>query len=314
MQTQCAISRRTTIPAFEPRLLRDTFTRCASKSSVYACLLSASAVGEVVAAAVPVAGEPPSSGILEEIVVTGTRLPTHAIESIAPVTVLTRRDIERGGADSIGKALQTLPAVTGSPLNTNVNGDDPLRLIGSHRHGDGSVRAGLRSATLVLLNGRRLPNGGVGADTSVDLNSLPASWVERVEVLSGGASAIYGGDAVGGVINIITRPNRQGLELAASRTITEQGDGEIVTGQAAIGFDALGGTWSVGLDYAKQDGVTLDRRDYSATPVWCRRRSMALRACSYTSAVCLTRRSRSKWTAERSRRSTVCAIRRNSPR
>jgi iron complex outermembrane receptor protein len=121
--------------------------------------------------------------------------------------------------------------------------------------------------TVVLLNGRRLPNSGLGADASVDLNTLPLSFIERVEVLASGASAAVGADAVGGVVNIVTRRSNRGLELSGTRTITERGDGEIVTGQAAIGFELLGGTWSLGVDYVEQDGVTMDRRSYSALPL-----------------------------------------------
>jgi outer membrane receptor protein involved in Fe transport len=121
--------------------------------------------------------------------------------------------------------------------------------------------------TVVLLNGRRLPNSGLGADASVDLNTLPVSFVERVEVLASGASAAFGADAVGGVVNIVTRQTNRGVELGGTRTITERGDGEIVTGQAAIGFDLLGGTWSLGVNYVEQDGVTMDRRSYSAVPL-----------------------------------------------
>ena len=68
-------------------------------------------------------------------------------------------------------------------------------------------------------------------------------------------------------MNIVTRRANRGLELSGTRTITERGDGEIVTGQAAIGFDLLGGAWSLGVDYVEQDGVTMDRRSYSALPL-----------------------------------------------
>jgi outer membrane receptor protein involved in Fe transport len=68
-------------------------------------------------------------------------------------------------------------------------------------------------------------------------------------------------------INIITRRANDGLELAGSRSITAHGDGEIITGQAAVGFGVINGDWSVGLDYVRQDGVTLDRRGYSARPM-----------------------------------------------
>jgi outer membrane receptor protein involved in Fe transport len=180
---------------------------------------------------------------------------------------LSRLDIQRGGANSIGDVLQALPMNAGSPLNTNVNtgGTEPF-LEGNQ--GDGSTRIALRGhSTLVLLNGRRFPNGGLGADASVDLNTVPIAFIDRVEVLASGASAVYGADAVGGVVNIVTRREANGLELGGSRTITGDGDGEIVTGQVGIGFDLLDGAWNLGIDYVKQDGVTLDRRSYSAVPL-----------------------------------------------
>jgi iron complex outermembrane receptor protein len=197
---------------------------------------------------------------LDEVIVTGTRLTVAQSDSTAPVTVLDRRDVERNGADSVGKIVRVLPMNTGSPIGTNVNNG-----------GDGSARVDLRGLgsqrTLVLLNGRRFPNGGVGGDASVDLNSLPVSWIDRIEVLASGASAVYGADAVGGVVNVITRNDPQGAEFSGEWTITERGDGEIVRGHASAGFDLFEGAWSIGVDYTKQDGVKLDRRSYSATPL-----------------------------------------------
>ena len=206
---------------------------------------------------------------LEEVIVAGTRWWLDPTQAVAPVTVLDRRDIERGGESSIGDVLQSLPMTTGSPLNANVNvGQGAVEPRTRGTAGDGSVRIFLHDLpTLVLLNGRRLPGSGLGADASVDLNTLPISFIERVDVLASGASAAFGADAVGGVVNIVTQRNNRGLELSGTRTITERGDGEIVTGQAAVGFDLLGGTWSLGLDYVEQDGVTMDRRSYSATPL-----------------------------------------------
>jgi iron complex outermembrane recepter protein len=205
---------------------------------------------------------------LEEVIVDGLRWWLDPTQAVAPVTVLNRSDIERGGKDSLGKILQSLPMTSGSPLNTNVNAAGSEPRGSGVAAGDGSVRVLLHDLpTVVLLNGRRLPNSGLGADASVDLNTMPISFIERVEVLAGGASAAYGADAVGGVINIVTRQNNPGLELSGTRTITEHGDGEIVTGQAAIGFDLIGGMWSLGLDYVEQDGVTMERRSYSANPL-----------------------------------------------
>ncbi len=235
------------------------------------CALPSGCADQRLGAAALVAERPPGppwpNDPLEEVIVTGPRWWLDPTQAVAPVTVLGRRDIERGGERSIGDVLQALPMTTGSPLNTNANAPGDPRADGN-AVGDGSVRVFLHDLpTAVLLNGRRLPNSGLGADASVDFNTLPMSFIERVEVLASGASAAVGADAVGGVVNIVTRPASRGLELSGTRTITERGDGEIVTGQAAIGFDLLGGTWSLGVDYAEQDGVTMDRRSYSARPL-----------------------------------------------
>ena len=264
MRTSRLIASRAHLNARAEQQLR-AFRGAASPWICLSAVLSASALADQA----PHPRTVPVDRTLEEIVVTGTRLRISSIDATLPVTVLSRRDIERGGADSIGKILQTLPAITGSQLNTNVNaggGMEPSPSGGGS--GDGSVRASLRGGSLVLLNGRRFPNGGIGADTAVDLNTIPVSLIERVEVLTGGASAAYGSDAVGGVINIVTRRAGRGVELTGSRTIAAQGDGEIVTAQAAIGLAPYGGAWSIGVDYAKQEGVTLDRRDYSAVPLF----------------------------------------------
>jgi outer membrane receptor protein involved in Fe transport len=208
---------------------------------------------------------PPDS--LEEVIVSSLRWRLGSTQALASAIVLDRRDLERGGKDSLGKVLQSLPMSIGSPLNANVNagGAEPL---GRGAAGDGSFRVFLHDLpTVVLLNGRRMPNSGIGADASVDFNTLPVTFIDRVEVLANGAPASFGSDSVGGVVNIVTRPNFAGLELNGSRTIAERGDGELVTGQAAIGFGLLGGTWGLGLDYVEQTGVTMDRRRHSAYPL-----------------------------------------------
>ena len=196
---------------------------------------------------------------LDEIIVTGSRLQTDSTDTVAPVTVLTRSDLERAGAASLGGILQALPMDTGSSINTNVDA-----AVGATRidlRGLGAER------TLVLLNGRRLPNGGIGGDDSVDIDSLPVALIERVEVLASGASAVYGSDAVGGVVNVITKQVERGSDVAASWQVTGEGDGQTASANAATGFGVLGGTWSVGLNYVRQDGVAAAQRDYSAEPL-----------------------------------------------
>ncbi|HKU16422.1 MAG TPA: TonB-dependent receptor [Steroidobacteraceae bacterium] len=197
---------------------------------------------------------------LHTVVVTGSRIRASQADSTGPVVVVSREQLTRGGNDSLGKVLQTLPFNTGAPANTNVNGG-----------GDGSVRIDLRGLepqrTLVLLNGRRLPNGGIGADSSVDIDSLPLSMVERVEVLTTGASAVYGADAIGGVVNVITRSDLTGVELGAQRSGTEHGDGAITRVQALVGDDTGRSSWMLGADYVEQNGVSASAREHSAIPL-----------------------------------------------
>ncbi len=199
------------------------------------------------------------SELLDEVIVTGTRLPVILSKTDLPVIVLARVDIERGGKDSLAKILQSLPMNTGAQINTNTEA------------GLGAARVNLRGLgperTLVLVNGRRFPNGGLGADASVDLNMIPLSMIERVEVLPYGASTVYGSGAVGGVVNVITRQAASGLAIGGSSSMTDHGDGLIVTADASAGFSLLGGAWSFGVDYTRQDGVAVDSRSYSARPL-----------------------------------------------
>ena len=200
------------------------------------------------------------SDTLQTVVVTGSRIRADPGETTGPVTVLTKEQLTRGGNDSLGKVLQTLPYNTGSPDSTNVNA-----------LGDGSTRIDLRGLepqrTVTLLNGRRLPNGGIGADSSVDIDSLPLSMIERVEVLTTGASAVYGADAIGGVVNVITRADFKGVEIGVQRSETERGDGAITRAQALVGGGIGQGRWMVGADYVNQKGVSQAAREYSAIPL-----------------------------------------------
>src|SRR4029453_1370866 len=107
------------------------------------------------------------------------------------------------------------------------------------------------------------PNGGIGADASVDIDSLPLSMVDRVEVVTTGASAVYGADAIGGVVNVITRSHFTGIELGLQRSEAERGDGTISRAQALVGGDIGQGSWMLGADYVDQRGVSAAAREYS---------------------------------------------------
>lgn len=155
---------------------------------------------------------------VERIQVTGSRLQRTDMENSSPVTVVGREEIDAGGYSNLGELLTTLNQADalGSTNNTNnTNGNDGTQTI--------SLRGIGSSRTLVLVDGRRWLALGGG---QVDISQIPMQTVERIEVLSDGASAIYGSDAIAGVINIITRNNFEGVAVDARYSQTGESDGE----------------------------------------------------------------------------------------
>ena len=192
---------------------------------------------------------------LEAITVTGSRIKSEALLTPAPVVVMSRDEIKVRGLASIGDVLQTL-TVQSNAINTQANNG-----------GDGSTRISLRGLgahrTLVLLNGRRFVPGGTGANSSVDLNAIPASAVERVEVLKDGASAVYGSDAVGGVVNVITRAETEGLEFEVYRGVSGKGDGETLDVSVTAGLKSDKGSVLFSAGYHNQRPVWTGDRPFS---------------------------------------------------
>lgn len=196
---------------------------------------------------------------LSEVFVTGSRIPTADGDETMPVLVMNPVDLDRSGLDSFGKILQMLPQSAASVHGTNLN-----------NAGDGAARVDLRALgpkrTLILLNGHRFPDGGIGGDNSVDIDMLPHNLIDHVEVLTGGASAIYGADAVAGVVNFITKPQLRGLEISVEQSQTDRHDGQISTLQMSAGHELGGGRWLAGGQFVRQRGVSQSARAYSATP------------------------------------------------
>ena len=151
-----------------------------------------------------------SAGDLEEVVVTGSRIARDDLNSVGPVTIMTAPEIAATGVTSLEVLLQRLPSSAG------FGGNQGSAYWVSN--GWGTPQINLRgmgiNRTLVLLNGRRVVAGGTGANTSVDLSMIPVSIIERIEVLKDGASAVYGADAVAGVVNIITKDSFEGVEVS----------------------------------------------------------------------------------------------------
>jgi len=183
------------------------------------------------------AGEP---ALLERVIVTGSHIAQTDLEGALPVQILTREEIEKTGVTTVEQLLDRVPA--------NFNGTATAQTIGSQdQPGLSSVNLrGLGAgSTLVLLNGRRLANYAFNGE-AVDLNSIPLAAIQRIEVLKDGASAIYGTDAIAGVINFILRKDYAGAEAAASFDVTQHGGGN--SGQASL---------SLGTGNPERDGYNL---------------------------------------------------------
>jgi outer membrane receptor protein involved in Fe transport len=209
----------------------------------------------------PPKSKPPKNADLEEITVTGTHIRGTKV-SASPIEIFTRDDIDATGLSTIQDFLQTLPQNLGdaSPntigdvaantrTNNSVNGSAPnLRGLGA-------------DATLVLINGHRVAPGN-GDGNFVDISMIPLAAVERIEIVTDGASAIYGADAVGGVVNIILRNKFDGAETRAQ--VGAVGTGSMHNTQAAqtVGDQWNNGSAVLSYQYSDQTPLSAGSRDY----------------------------------------------------
>ncbi|HYG06462.1 MAG TPA: TonB-dependent receptor [Stenotrophomonas sp.] len=199
---------------------------------------------------------------LDRITVTGSNIPRTNTETPSPVQVVTRQDIDRTGKTTVAEYLQTLTA--------DGSGSIP-KTFGNGFAGGGagiSLRGLGAGSTLVLLNGRRMATYGLADDGQkvfTDLSTIPLDAVERVEVLKDGASAIYGSDAIAGVVNIILRSDFTGAILRGSYGISEEGDGDqkkatLTAGTGSLAEDGWNAFFS--LDVGESDAIKVsDRRN-----------------------------------------------------
>jgi iron complex outermembrane receptor protein len=158
---------------------------------------------------------------IQRVEITGSLIKRIDTETALPVQLIRREDIEKSGVTTAAELLKNISANT-APLSDGASITDSSS---GQRGFNGANLRGLGvSSTLVLLNGRRLANfASPGDNAGVDLNNIPAGAIARVEVLKDGASALYGTDAIGGVINFITRKDYQGIDINASVAGTQEG-------------------------------------------------------------------------------------------
>ncbi|MGE8214672.1 MAG: TonB-dependent receptor plug domain-containing protein [Stenotrophomonas maltophilia] len=196
---------------------------------------------------------------LEAVRITGSRIPRASVEGPSPVTVITQEQIQAQGYRSAFEALSALTENTG-----NVQGEDfgntftpaantiNLRGLGPNR-------------TLVLVNGRRqsdYPLAYEGSVNVVNLANIPSALIDRIEVLTGGASAVYGSDAIAGVVNIILKKSYEGVGINLKAGTTEQGGGDnqrlqVVGGSSSEQWEAI-----FGLEIANRKAIYGSQRDF----------------------------------------------------
>ncbi|HEX8302588.1 TonB-dependent receptor domain-containing protein [Sphingomonas sp.] len=227
------------------KLILASGTAFAALAGALPAVAQVSTEGTTQPATTPTTAETPTSDADQgadggaQILVTGSRIKQDPNNSALPLQIITNQELTREGISSPEQLI--------SFLSSNGTGNDNLSsnsdVVGADSRGkNGLSAANLRgqgsSATLVLLNGRRVSSHGQGG-SAVDVNQIPFAAIDRIEVLKDGASAIYGTDAIGGVINFITKTNFQGLTLNGFTDITEQGDSPIYRLSATAGYGDL---------------------------------------------------------------------------
>jgi outer membrane receptor protein involved in Fe transport len=191
---------------------------------------------------------------LEEIVVTGSHIARSGFDTPAPMTTIDADEILQSGYSSVGDVLLQTPSIgVGTGTAT--------------RAGDGAAFVNLRglgtNRSLTLINGNRRVSGSTSG-SAVDLNAIPASMIERIEVVTGGSSAVYGADAVSGVVNVILKDDFDGLELSTSGGTSQEGGAEnfSLSLHGGAGFASGRGSFGFGASYSQTEPLFIRDRDY----------------------------------------------------
>jgi len=235
-------------------------------ASAISCILGASSL--LSAGAMAQDSVDDGEAVIEEVIVTGSRIKRDPFNAASSIDVISTDDAHARGITDVATLLRQSTAAAGSTQVTPAssvfqNGPNNLR---SENGGKGAATIALRGLgagrTLSLLNGRRVgPAGTRGGVSSFDLNILPLAALERVEVLKDGASSVYGSEAIGGVVNYITKKG-DGASLDAYTSQTEQSGGEETRISASWGKSFDRGNFRVTADYFKQNNLAKGDRDY----------------------------------------------------
>ena len=237
------------------------------RKKLSSALIQALGAGVALSVAATAADAQQTAQRTEKIEVTGSNIKRVDQEGPSPVTVIRREDIQRSAGQNLVDVLNTLPVANlGSSSETRQSGNS---------FAPGTSQISLRGlgaqTTLVLLNGRRVANYGFAQNVNeafVDLNSIPVSAIERIEILKEGASAIYGSDAIAGVVNIILRKDFTGVEISGGLGTSQERDADETRASLTAGFGDLSrNRFNVmaTLDYYKRDPLFGSDRERSRT-------------------------------------------------
>ncbi len=228
-----------------------------NRRSLAACfgavtILSASALGPVAMAAT-------ADPAAETIIVTGSRIARSNVESPSPIVTINSAEISAVGANNLGEFLQRMPQTIGFENNsTDVFSSTSSGLQLTALRNLGSER------TLVLVNGQRFVSGlSPGVGYGVDLNAIPVGIIDRIEIITGGYSAVYGSDAVAGVINVITKTDFEGFGIDAQAGIPEDGDRNRQDVSVTIGSNFERGNAWASWGWSKDEGMKAADRDFA---------------------------------------------------
>ena len=225
-------------------------------------MIGAMLVGPAVAA--DASAQPPATppGTVSEIVVTGTLFRRTNTETPSPVTVMSAEKIDAAGITTIADAVRTLSSDNSGTIPTAFGGGFAVGSSGV------ALRGLTVNSTLVLIDGMRTANYGLADDGErgfVDLNSIPLSVLDRVEVLKDGASSSYGADAIGGVVNLIFKPTFQGLDATIEGGTSEHGGGATRTFNITLGHGDLQTDHYnayLNVEYEKDDAIHVGQRGF----------------------------------------------------
>lgn len=231
------------------------------KLNLVATAINAVLITGAMGASSAFANTPSDAKPVERIQVTGSKIKRFNLTSPTPITVISGVEMENQGITNVNDLLAQMPQATvGLSPETTTNSIYASGLNTTDLRGLGSER------TLVLVNGRRFVPGSVGA-TAVDLNNIPTTMIERIEIATGGAAAVYGADAVAGVVNIITKKSMDGIEFDASTVRPEQSGGEQNNFSITGGMEGDKFSFIASVNYTENKSYGKLSRDFFRNPV-----------------------------------------------